>query len=90
MCQSTQNLRFLSINYSTKDVDPSRKRRTNALIKSQIYDIVIYGHTHDPVVEKQGQNLIIDPGECGGWFRGRSTAALADLDQITAEIIQLS
>ncbi len=60
----------------------------NALIKSQIYDIVIYGHTHDPVVEKQGKNLIINPAECGGWLRRRSTVALADLDQMTAEIIQ--
>ncbi len=61
-----------------------------ALIKSQIYDIVIYGHTHDPVVEKQGKTLVINPGECGGWLRGRSTIVLADLDQMSAEIIQLS
>ena len=62
----------------------------NALIKSQMYDIVIYGHTHDPLVEKEGRTLAINPGECGGWLRGRCTIALADLDEMTAEIIQLS
>ena len=61
-----------------------------ALIKSQIYDIVIYGHTHKSVIEKQGKTLVINPGECGGWLSGKSTIALADLDQMTAEIIELS
>ena len=61
-----------------------------ALIKSQIYDIVIYGHTHDPVIEEHGKTLVINPGECGGWLRGRCTIVLADLDQMSAEIIQLS
>jgi len=61
-----------------------------ALIKSQIYDIVIYGHTHKPVIEKHGKTLVINPGECGGWLSGKSTIALADLDQMTAEIIELS
>jgi len=62
----------------------------DALIKSQIYDIVIYGHTHKPVIEKQGKTLVINPGECGGWLSGNSTIALADLDQMTAEIVELS
>lgn len=61
----------------------------DALIKSQSYDIVIYGHTHDPVIEKRGKTLVINPGECGGWLRGRRTIALADLDQMTAELIEL-
>lgn len=61
-----------------------------ALIKSQIYDIVIYGHTHKPVIEKQGKTLVINPGECGGWLSGKSTIALADLERMTAEIVELS
>ncbi len=61
-----------------------------ALIKSQIYDIVIYGHLHEPVIEKQGRTLVINPGECGDWLSGKSTIALADLEQVTAELIELS
>jgi len=62
----------------------------DALIKSQSYDIVIYGHTHKPVIEKQGRTLVINPGECGGWLTGKSTIALADLDRMTAEIVELT
>ena len=62
----------------------------DALIRSQSYDIIVYGHTHDPVIEKHGRTLVINPGECGGWLRGRSTIALCDLDQMTAELIELS
>ena len=60
-----------------------------ALIKSQSYDIIIYGHTHEPVIEKHGRTLVINPGECGGWLAGKSTIALADLDQMTAELREL-
>jgi putative phosphoesterase len=60
-----------------------------ALVESQIYDIVIYGHTHEPVIEKQEGTLVINPGECGGWLTGKSTIALADLDKMTAELIEL-
>jgi len=61
-----------------------------ALIKSQSYDIIVYGHTHDPVIEKQGRTLVINPGECGGWLKGKSTIAVADLEQMTAELVLLS
>ena len=60
-----------------------------ALIKSQVYDIIVYGHTHESVVEKQGRTLVINPGECGGWLTGKSTIALADTDQMTAELVEL-
>lgn len=61
-----------------------------ALIKSQTYDIIIYGHTHEPVIEKRDRTLVINPGECGGWLTGRSTIVLADLDRVTAELLELS
>ena len=62
----------------------------SALIESQTYDIVIYGHTHDPVIERHGRTLVVNPGECGGWLRDRSTIALIDLDQMTAELKRLA
>lgn len=60
-----------------------------ALTKSQFYDIVVYGHTHDPLVEKHKKTLVINPGECCGWVNGRSTIVVADLDKMEAEIIEL-
>lgn len=60
-----------------------------SLIKSQNYDIIIYGHTHEPVIEKHGKTLVINPGECGGWLNAKSTIAVSDLDQMTAELIEI-
>jgi putative phosphoesterase len=53
------------------------------------YRLVAYGHTHRADVKKQGNTLIINPGECGGWLYNRSTVAIADLDALEAEIIEL-
>jgi len=60
-----------------------------ALIKSQTYDIIVYGHTHEPVIDKQGRTLVVNPGECGGWLTGKSSIALIETEKMTAEIIKL-
>jgi putative phosphoesterase len=51
-------------------------------------DIIVYGHTHDVDV-RQGPPLVINPGEAGGWLRGRSTMAILDLASLEVEIIDL-
>jgi len=61
----------------------------DTLTKSQSYDIIVYGHTHNPVIEKQDKTLVINPGECCGWLTGKSTIALVDLDNLIAEIIEV-
>ena len=53
------------------------------------YRLVAHGHTHVPEVKKQGQTLLVNPGECGGWLYGSSTVAIADLEALEAEIIEL-
>jgi putative phosphoesterase len=53
------------------------------------YRLVAYGHTHRADVKKQGNTLIVNPGECGGWLYGSSTVAIADLETLEAEIIVL-
>jgi len=53
-------------------------------------DIVIFGHTHEPLVTRDEGRLVLNPGECCGWTTGRSTAALLDTQAMTAEIIQPS
>jgi hypothetical protein len=59
------------------------------LASSKRYDVVIYGHTHRPVVETRDGVLIVNPGETGGWLRGKSTVALLDPAARTAEIVTL-
>lgn len=53
------------------------------------YRLVAYGHTHLPEVKRVGETLVVNPGECGGWLFGRCTVAIAHLDTLEAEIIEL-
>jgi putative phosphoesterase len=60
-----------------------------ALSRSGIYDVVIYGHTHKADVRKVGKTLVINPGEAGGWVNGKSTLAVVDLESLKAELIEI-
>lgn len=53
------------------------------------YDIVISGHTHESSLTKQNQTHFINPGECGGWLRGRSTVVIFDVIADTAKVHRL-
>jgi len=61
----------------------------DALADSGHFELVIYGHTHKPDVRKVKYTLIVNPGEAGTWLYGTSTVALADLNKMEAEIIEL-
>ncbi len=61
----------------------------DALADSGHFDLIVYGHTHEPIVKKVNNTLIINPGEAGYWLYGKSTVAVADLDKMEAEIIEL-
>ncbi len=53
------------------------------------YDVIVFGHTHKPAVQKEGKTLLVNPGETGGWLSGKSTAALFDAAKLEAEIVAL-
>ena len=61
-----------------------------ALISSQEFFLIVYGHTHGAEIRNEGRTLVVNPGECGGWLYGRSTIVLADLDNQTAELVDLN
>jgi len=61
-----------------------------ALIRSQEFHLIVYGHTHRPEIRKKGTTLVVNPGECGGWVEGKSTLAIVELEDQTAEIIELA
>lgn len=63
-------------------------RALAALAGSGRYDVVIYGHTHRPALE-EGQPLVLNPGEAGGWLSGKPTCALLDLEALRAELLSL-
>jgi len=67
----------------------------DALGKSGEFDALIYGHTHAldirtlPHAAGDGQTLIINPGEGGGWLHDRATAVLLDLDTMKHEVVEV-
>jgi putative phosphoesterase len=61
----------------------------DALADSGHFDLIVYGHTHEPVVRKVKNTLVVNPGEAGKWLYGKSTVAIADLEKMKAEIIEL-
>ena len=61
----------------------------SGLAGSKAFDVVVFGHTHRPLVETRDGALLVNPGETGGWLRGKSTVALLDPAARTAEIIPL-
>ena len=60
----------------------------DTLIASNKYDLIIYGHTHEIDI-REGQPLVVNPGECGGWLTGRSTVAIVELETMKVKIYDL-
>ena len=52
-------------------------------------DVLICGHTHEPINESRNGMLLLNPGECCGWVTDRCTVALLDLDTLKADIIEV-
>lgn len=57
-----------------------------ALIKSKLYDVVVYGHTHKSRVESLNGVLVVNPGECSGVLYGEETVGILDLEALKAKI----
>lgn len=49
------------------------------IIKSQSYDLILTGHTHQLKIEKNGRTLIVNPGETCGYLTKNATCAIVDL-----------
>ena len=60
-----------------------------ALADSGHFDLVVYGHTHEPVIKKVQNTLVVNPGEVSGWLYGKPSAAIVNLATMEAEILYL-
>lgn len=60
----------------------------DALVKSETYDLVIYGHTHEIDI-REGKTLVINPGEACGWISGRATVVILDTDTMIPRVIDI-
>lgn len=59
------------------------------------WDLVCYGHTHETKIEqvtnvKGGMTALVNPGTIGGVGRAPATYIMADLDEMTFEIHEVS
>jgi putative phosphoesterase len=60
-----------------------------ALARSGLYQVVVYGHTHELDLRRVGATLVINPGEAGGWLTGRRSAVVLDLETLQPQVIEL-
>lgn len=65
------------------------KPNIDKLIKENAADLIIYGHNHRFESKKQGNALVLNPGECGGWLYGKSTIAVVDLEKMKVKKIKI-
>ncbi|MCE4607143.1 MAG: metallophosphoesterase [Desulfurococcales archaeon] len=59
------------------------------LAKSGEYDAILFGHTHEPLIEKHGNTILLNPGEVLGYLTGKASIALLDLSTLEGRIIYL-
>ncbi len=60
-----------------------------SLIKCKMYDIVVSGHTHKRMEEREGNVLHVNPGEACGYLTGEKSICLIDLEKMSVESIIL-
>ena len=83
------NQPYIFILHERKIVVMHEHHVVEALADSGHFDLVVYGHTHTADISKVKDTLVINPGEVSSWLYGKSTVAIADLDTMEAEIIEL-
>ncbi len=60
-----------------------------AIAKSEDFDVIIRGHTHDPGIKIFKGALLINPGECSGVLSGKATVATLGITNLNVEITDL-
>jgi len=61
----------------------------HSFAKSRDYDVVLYGHTHEALIENLNGILVVNPGEAGGILTGKPTAAIMQTKPLSIRIVSL-
>ncbi|MER3473195.1 MAG: YfcE family phosphodiesterase [Armatimonadota bacterium] len=59
------------------------------LSASNAIDVLVYGHTHHLDIRREGNVLVVNPGEVGGWLTGRSTVVVLDTQSLETKVVEL-
>jgi len=52
------------------------------------FDVLLHGHTHRRVIERDDGRLVFNPGECAGTLAGRNTIGVVDLSDLAVELLR--
>ena len=59
------------------------------LAANMVSDALAASYTHDTDIRRVGSTLMVNPGECGGWLRGRATVVVLDLETMVSQLLEL-
>ncbi len=51
------------------------------------HELVLHGHNHLRVHDRNAERLIFNPGECAGHLEGHNAVGVVDLEALTAEVL---
>lgn len=61
----------------------------DALLQSQQYDFIFYGHTHKVDIRELGRCLLINPGDGSGYIAEKASVVFLDPDSRKVEVYQI-
>lgn len=61
----------------------------DSITRSNMYDVILYGHTHRVDLRRLNNMIIFNPGEASGWLYGKPTIGIVDLNSMNVELIKL-
>ncbi|KPU62346.1 phosphodiesterase [Thermococcus sp. EP1] len=67
----------------------TEEKIVEAFVKSQLYDVVIRGHTHKYEIRETGRSIVLNPGEVCGYVSGVKSVAFLDTRKREIKIIDL-
>ncbi|ALM76612.1 metallophosphoesterase [Thermococcus barophilus] len=67
----------------------TNEKVVDAFAKSQLYDVIIRGHTHRYEIRETGRSILVNPGEVCGYVTGIKSVAFLDTKKREVKIINL-
>ncbi|ASJ09891.1 phosphodiesterase [Thermococcus sp. P6] len=65
------------------------ERIVRALTRSNLYDVVVVGHTHRYEIREEGRTVLVNPGEVCGYVTGVRSVAFLDTRKREVRIVNL-
>jgi len=59
------------------------------IVTSNMYDLVVYGHTHKQDIRQEGSTLVINPGEATDWITGSAHIVILETEDMSYEVIPI-